>query len=319
MKLNALFPPTSALKLLGNNPYLNAAVIKIDWSSFDKGTGKYDFSATDKVVDQWKNAGKNAALVCWAVSNSAAPPYGNASTPQYIWDALGPINYANLETQAGTQRIPNYLSPIWAQHYKAAMAALDEHYSGVLDYIRFGLGHGGETIPGANWQSGLPKAWGITVNSWMSYLAGMLQFEGALKGSPCLVGITPMGNPSTQVPDFIASVAAPLGIGFGSQGLESSDLTAKITTADWKALFAKYKQVPHELQTVGQSCPSGSNCPGNDGLTGPLPPLLAFAKKNLCTICEIYTDDWLLAFDPNYPGYKQYGAAYAAAIKAAAQ
>jgi hypothetical protein len=318
MKLNALYPPTSALKLLGNNPYLNAAVIKVDWSSFDSGTGKYDFSATDAAIAPWVAAGKKVALVLWAVSNSAAGQYGNASTPQYIWNALGSLNYCNLTTQAGVQRIPNYEAPIYGESYQKAFAALAQHYSGKVDYIRVGLGHGGETIPGANWQTGLPKSWGITVTSWMAYLHGMLQFMGTLKGAPLMVGITPMGSPSTQVPDYVASLAAGLGIAFGSQGLESSDLTAQVTTANWLGNFKEYPKVGHELQTIGLSCPSGSNCPGNDGLTGPLPPLLIFAKANLCTICEIYYDDWRLAFDPNYPGYKQYGAAYAAAIKAVA-
>jgi hypothetical protein len=47
--------------------------------------------------------------------------------------------------------------------------------------------------------------------------------------------------------------------------------------------------------------------------------LLPFAVSHHVTILEIYCDDWLLAFDPNYPGYATYGAAYATAFKAAAQ
>jgi hypothetical protein len=33
---------------------------------------------------------------------------------------------------------------------------------------------------------------------------------------------------------------------------------------------------------------------------------------------EIYTDDWLQGFDPNFPNYATYGVSYAAAVKAAA-
>jgi hypothetical protein len=37
------------------------------------------------------------------------------------------------------------------------------------------------------------------------------------------------------------------------------------------------------------------------------------------TIFEIYTDDWLLAFDPKYPGNSTYGAAYQSAFKTVAE
>ena len=50
-------------------------------------------------------------------------------------------------------------------------------------------------------------------------------------------------------------------------------------------------------------------------MTGSLVPLLPFATKNHATILEIYTEDWLLAFSPNHPQNKAYGADYAQALK----
>lgn len=322
-EVNALYPTPAAEKILLTNKSLTAAVIKVDWSSFDAGSGTYNFAATDAAIAPYLKAGKKVALVVWAVSDSAAGEYGNASTPGYIWALLGPKNYVNCTTQAGVQRLPNYLDPLWATNYKKAIDAIGSHYAhnpGIL-YIRVGLGHGGETIPGAGWQNVFPAGWGVTVASWIAYLKDLLEHEATIPGVQWMVGITPMGNPSDQVPNAIAAVAAPLKIGFGSQGLEKSDLTAQITTANWKGLFAEYKAkgVPLELQTIGPSCPSGA-CAGNANqqATGPLPPLLEFATANGATVIEIYTADWLIAFDPQNADHAKYGAAYAAAIEKAA-
>jgi hypothetical protein len=71
--------------------------------------------------------------------------------------------------------------------------------------------------------------------------------------------------------------------------------------------------VPLELQTFALSSPSGKPPVGS------LVRLLPFGVKHHATVLELYCGDWLLAFDPNYPGYRTYGAAYAAAFKAAAQ
>lgn len=53
-------------------------------------------------------------------------------------------------------------------------------------------------------------------------------------------------------------------------------------------------------------------------MTGPLPPLLPFALKNHATIIELYTEDWLIAFDPQNPKNKAYGADYSHVIEQAA-
>src|SRR5271165_2859059 len=54
-------------------------------------------------------------------------------------------------------------------------------------------------------------------------------------------------------------------------------------------------------------------------MTGSLVPLLPFAVKNHATIIEIYTEDWLIAFNPNHPQNKAYGADYAQALKQTAE
>ena len=50
-------------------------------------------------------------------------------------------------------------------------------------------------------------------------------------------------------------------------------------------------------------------------MTGSLVPLLPFAIKNHATVLELYSEDWLLAFSPNHPLNRRYGADYAQALK----
>lgn len=331
--LEVIVPPGSSnntaliQKYLAANPSVSGFDLYVQWADFDKG-GRYDFSGTDQALAPWFKTGKKVNIIVWANSNGGgttctnggANGTGNCSIPSYVWPLLGASNYVTCTTQAGNQRLPNYLSPAFSGSYKLAMKALAGHFGSMhgIGYIRFGLGHGGETLPGAGWNSpttACGKAfakWGVTIVSWEAYLKNMLEFEGSLK-SPnfqLMVGITPMGVPSTQVPDFVAGVAELLGIGFGSQGLEKSDVNnCKGSTADWCNLFVLYPKVPHELQTLFQSCQN------NSCTTGSLTVLLPWATAHGATLIELYYQDWLTAFDPSYPGYT---ATYAKAIQAAA-
>ena len=85
-------------------------------------------------------------------------------------------------------------------------------------------------------------------------------------------------------------------------------------TSDWCNLFDQYAgMVPLELQTIAPSDPSGA------GQTGSLTTLVPFAISRHAAFLEIYYQDWLLAFDPRYPGYVQYGAAYSRVLTEAAK
>jgi hypothetical protein len=253
-----------------------------------------------------------------------ANPTGNCGIPAYVWAALGSSNYAVCTTQYGTQRIPNYMDRAGFQiPYQQFMAAVVQKYgsNANIGYIRFGLGHGGETFPVTGWNdtsTACGKAfasWGVTVTTWEAYLAGMLNYEATLTShKQLMVGVTPMGSPNTVVPSYIAPLAVPLKVGFGSQGLEQSDIANYPNcTANWCSLFSQYaKQAPLELQTYLQSCPD-KTC-----TTGSLVDLVPFAVSHHASVLEIYYQDWLLAFDPSYPGNSQYGAAYAQVLTQAA-
>ncbi len=325
--MNVLVPSGAAgdpniKQYLMNNSTVSGASFQVQWSNVDQGPSapqQYDFTFVDNEIQPWISAGKKVNLIVWAnadssnntCTNGGQNNTGNCAIPAYVWTALGPANFTMCtpNNAAGPQQIPNYLDVSGFQTpYQNFMAAVISHYSSNsnVGYIRFGLGRGGETIPVGDWQdSGTCgtafASWGVTVSTWKTYLSSMLNYEGSLNSHrQLMVGVTPMGsNGGHEVPDFITPIAVQNHIGFGSQGLEKSDVgNCASSTADWCNLFQQYTgQVPLELQTIGQSCPD------NTCTTGSLANLLPFAAQNHVTVLEIYYQDWLTAYDPNYPGY----------------
>jgi len=309
---------------LQTNSVVNGTTIGVEWGGSDQGpsagSNQYDWSYPDSQAQPWVQAGKKVNFVVWANADDASTTCntwgqygsnntGNCAIPAYVWAALGASNITSCTSQYGTQQMPNYLAAAFQDNYKNFMAAMVQHYANNpnIGYIRFGLGHGGESLPVANWNDtttacgqAYVNTWGLTIQSWEGYLSSMLSYEGSLS-SPVqlMVGVTPMGNPGSQVPDYAAPIAVQNGIGFGSQGLQKSDVNnCAGATADWCQLFAQYTgQVPLELQTYMQSCPD------NSCTTGSLVNLIPFAVANHATVFEIYYQDWLTAYDPNYPGY----------------
>jgi hypothetical protein len=306
----------------------------------------YDFSTDDPLIAAWNNAGKRTNIIVWAVqdgtkstgcSNYALSGVTACATPGYLWTALGSSNYATCWEQSGgpvTQQIPNYNSPVFQSNYENAMAALVAHYqtNPKVGYIRFGLGRGGETFPAFGWDRDDDPAcqtafqsWGLSNRTqWQTYLGTILNAEAALgSGKQLMVGLNGVNPPNIQAPDYVASVAAPLGIGFGSQGWQAADINnCSGAQADWCNLFRAYQyQVPLELQTATKSCAAGMTCTSN-AVTGDLPSLLVWAAANHANIFEIYWQDWLIAYDAAYQASVRVssatGASYLQALQATA-
>jgi hypothetical protein len=322
--LELLFPPTNA-----NQPYYadvqkyllkGAPVAGVDlwleWSSADLGptnNPQYDFSAFDASIAQFIAAGKKINIIVWAVADLVT----NSSTPQYVWDNLGA---SNITTCAGEQ-IPNYFSPAFITPYQAFMAQVIQHYgsNASVGYIRIGLGRGGETFPAQNFGTDpctqtFVNNWGWTDATWEAYVNSNVNYEVSLNSpKQLMIGLDTVDT--YTMADIEAANAVPQNVALGNEGLEQNDITRYPTcSADWCNLWVTYKTagLPLELQTIEASDPTGN------GVVGSLTTILPFAVEHGATIMEIYTDDWLQAYDPNYPNYTTYGASYAAAIKAAA-
>jgi hypothetical protein len=270
---------------------------------------------------------------------------GGGSTSSRITQPITPpppptgTNY----TTCNSQQVPNWQSSLFVTPYQTAISDVVNQYGGDsrVEYIRIGLGRGGEINLPQGWNSsssgscygGYTGKWGYTVggsnvnsSTWNTYLSDMVTFEGGLQSpNPLLVSITPVSgaSPSTVTDDFIAPIAVANNMSFGNQGLEASDITNFPSCGgDWCNLFAQYHPAIAELQTLGQSCPTGTSCANSlASSTGPLDPLLPFATSHGANDLEIYYQDWLVAFDSDYAtsvGATASSAAYAAAIQAAA-
>ena len=243
-------------------------------------------------------------------------------------------------TTCNGQQVPNWQSNLFISNYQNAIQAMVRKYGSDsrIGYIRIGLGRGGEINLPQGWNDsstgacygGYSGKWNYSVggsstssSSWNNYLSTMVAYETGLGDSHLLVSITPVNGAGTVTDDFIAGFATQHGISFGNQGLESSDISGYPNGCggDWCNLFAQYHPQIAELQTLGQSCPSGTACVNNLAQsTGPLPPLLSFATFHGSNDLEIYYQDWLIAYDIDYANSVGAGssqAAYQSAIQTA--
>jgi hypothetical protein len=268
-------------------------------------------------------------------------------------------NYTTCNSNGGgNQLVPNWESPLFISQYQTATKALIDHvsqasYKNSIGYIRIGLGKGGEINLPPGWDNsssgacdgGYTGKWGYTAgasgDNWNQYLQTMVQWEHSTLNSPfpLLVSITPITDVGVEPDDFIAQIADQNGVSFGNQGLQASDITNFDSNqpcgGDWCNLFPQYHPQIAELQTLGQSCPSGLNaCPSaGSGInsivnnTGSLasgsPSLLDFATSHGANDLELYYEDWLVGFYPGYsnpvdPNSGQFQSAYATAITSAA-
>jgi hypothetical protein len=163
-------------------------------------------------------------LIVRAVSDKVI----NTATPQYVMNNLGP---SNITTCAG-ERIPNYFQAAFQLPYQDFQAQVVRHFggNGSIDYIRFGLGRGGETFPARDFGTDpctttFIKQWGWSGTNWLNYVTAMLNYEATLHSpKQLMVGITGLPNQTISVPPAEAAAAASLHIGFGNHGLSSKDI-----------------------------------------------------------------------------------------------
>jgi hypothetical protein len=327
----ALYPgPTNASAAYSGFNFTWTDSLAASWSA----AGKY----VDLAGPQWVSF--SAANNCQTASGNS---YNYAGSSSSLNNCGMPAKMANLLT-LGTSAVncfssgnlvytPDWLNATFQTYYQASMWAQVAHYARnpANVYIRPAFGHGGETLPsnvwnvsgGSNaacfafWQSVLGSSSQATQTAnWnTNWIAPQLTYAASVAANvrqqlgyaPALtIGVTPMGVPNTQLPNLAAPEAQALGIGFGSQGLEASDITGYPNcTANWCGLFAEFENTvsPLELQTLNQTCPPLVTCSGTQLSTGPLAPLLAFASPLGMTNGEFYYQDWLDAFSPQVGGY----------------
>jgi hypothetical protein len=233
------------------------------------------------------------------------------------------------------------------------MAATKAHFDdGSIGYIRFGFGLGGENSPtrGVNltacqqemtdlgfttvappWPSPSSSEWAASVATvWVEYQHSMLDYLASLGFGNAIVSVSlspiSVSPIDASTPDAVGAIAAGYGFMIGDQGWRQSDASTYASggtcAGDWCAMFAEERgRAPLELQSVCVSNPAPAT-----GMTGDLGQMFPFAIARGAQVLEIYTADFLCAFDPTYSvsaagcaGSNPYSACQAAGYPAAFQ
>ena len=322
--------PSLRTEIFFQSPVCGGSVYAL-WSSIDSGNGQYDWSSVDNLIAQWVGLGKSVNLIVWGVSDSAP----NTATPAYVLNdpAYQSVSCA-IDGSTTANPYPVYYSPGYKNNYQTFIQAVLNRYATNpnVGYIRFGTSQGGEAYPTCldqlMTQGGFANIAQFDTQ-WESYVAEITAFEQTALASiaassggntvQLMAALNQFGTPvQYNVTSFEAQNAVSLGFGFGSQGLQLSDISnyklGKPCSSDWCSNFALYAgQVPLELQSILASDPT--NAPGG---TGSMVTLLPFALGLHTQIVEVYAVDFEVAYDPANPNYAMYGAAYRQAYQSAA-
>ena len=292
----------------------------VHWSDLDRGPGtspEYNWSSVLSEMEPWVAAGKTVNLIFWAVG------YGPNATyvPSSVLSSVGTVQCGNSPIT------PYFWEPSYVQNYSAFIRAAVAEFgtNSAIGYLRFGLGTGGETFPlyditHPGCQDVLNST-GFTIPVWDSYLESMIQFEGSLNSThPLMVALDGgLGGSTDHTFSDIAQWAVADGLGFGSEAITAQSVQLDgsgnpvCQGVGFCSLFDRYAgQAPLEIQTQGPSSPSGG------APIGSLVPIVRYVLAQHAQILELYTQDWLVAYDPSSPNYGAYHQAYADALGAAA-
>jgi hypothetical protein len=329
VKLNALFPPMGpGSSLWGpfntyvlSSPYLDGVNPGLDWSTIETRQGVYDFSQFDASLQPFYDAGKTVNLIIRPVSNGGV----NSLTPAYVFTSqwassvgAAPLDVVTCPTYPGSGQRSTGFPVVYELPFKVAykkfVAAALAHYANNphIGYVRVGLAVGGEAFPWCS--TAIPN---FSQTTWMSYVEEMDAYERSLNPTMQLMAAlnqvytNGFWDQSYSIAEATSAVAN--GQGIGSQGWQQSDIANFAAglpcTSDWCSLFDQYTgEVPLELQQAGQSVANGGTT------TGSMAEIIPFAVAHHVNILEIYVQDLLTAFDPNWPAYAQYGSAYRQAM-----
>ncbi len=207
--------------------------------------------------------------------------------------------------------------------WEAFIAAAIYHFNhsknlAQIDYMRVGRSVGGEAFPYClpNMEV-LPPPNTYTKTGWLNYYTAIDDFVQAQ--GPMMQILDPLNSAGTgnadDPKDFtygtdeagiaVAHVnASGVVNGFGSQGLQASDITNYANNtycaSDWCGTFNSNYQTNDNLELQQLSLSAPVAIAGTSSGTGDLRPLLPFAVERHMTILELYNLDALLAYDPNY-------------------
>jgi Ig-like domain CHU_C associated len=268
------------------------------------------------------SAGYAASLNTTPQDMAVCPSYtGDSSNPFYSATQSGGTPNggswnvsSNIAGASDLSGLPVSYEVPFMTAYQAFIVQVIKHYNGnaatPIGYIRFGFSQGGENSPECN------QYWpNFSQTAYLNYISAMTTFVKQQNPTMTILeDLHSLGNLSNEsasvyvaYPDQEAQFATTNSFGFGTNGLQASDLTAgtEPCDSDWCALFTPAGGFSYNptlsLQTLQWTDPTGSD-PSNP--TGSLTTLEPFAKAHAANNLELYQADVGIAFDTaNYQSY----------------
>lgn len=289
-------------------PHVDGVMVRVDWKQIESAQGSYDFAPLDREMTPWTKQGKKVAIIVSLLSDAIVGRGPNTATPAYVFSADWAQKCCKSKP-LDTATCPFNSNPIPVVYERPFMAAAEPFIAAVLKhleagnsvlYVRAGFVEGGENAPvcHGDWP-------GWSKGKFLDYISEMSNYIAGLHSSVQFVS-----NANGAIGDEVAAAEADrmhaAGIGIGMQSLKDTDKDAyergQPCEGGWCAWATKYPGDFRYLQ------PSGNLSPGA------LAVYVPFARKLGINALEIFAKDLLVAYDPNYPGYVQYGAAFRAAL-----
>ncbi len=306
---------------LVNNPDVCGGAVFVFWNKLDNGPGakqRYNWSYVDQLIAPWAKAHKTVALLLGGATGYASKGQPGG-VPSWLVKQLSVVNCGQLDA-------PVYWQNAYASNWMNFVAAFINHFQSNpnVAYINVGVGSGEQTLVlGVKSDPSCLAKWNAAgyQTEWPSYVSRVISFVGALH-TPVQLNVSINAFANFPSSGQIAAQDSSWGIGFGFNGLEASDVTEanddQQCAADWCQVYDQYAgRVPLYVQTRQASDP-GPGADSDSQSTGPLPPLLTTALAMHTQIFELYAQDWLMAFDPSFPGYLEYHTKTAQALASAA-
>lgn len=126
------------------NPHISGALFQVIWSEVETADGVCDWSALDRWIQPWLDAGKDVAVrLMWSTSGYWRFDYYKHPTPSWVWDKGAKYAYhAASETE-----IPLIWDPIYQHYAWRFMQAFNKRYGDNPHLIFVDVTPGAETNP----------------------------------------------------------------------------------------------------------------------------------------------------------------------------
>lgn len=126
------------------NPHLVGAVFTIYWSDVERQEGVFDWSALDRRIAVWTQAGKKVALrIMWSSSGNWPEPAAKHPTPQFVL-AAGAVT---VRSESSKTEIPLVWDPVYRRHAARFLREVARKFDGDPKVLFVDATPGAETNP----------------------------------------------------------------------------------------------------------------------------------------------------------------------------